>query len=628
MNEIHIFLMKNEKKITYSLIALGVSLILVGIFFNFSWLKEIGDSFSGDNDCKFCGIFSYSEFILPLVGVMILLFAVFYLNEVITRKISNNKFYVLLGFVILIGLLLRLNLAYNTQLWLDEGESAIDSINLFETGAPRGFYRDLPINYGPVGNEINDTFFRFGHTNPDSSIYHGWLTFVFAGAMYTLFGANSFLMRLPFCFMFIISAVILFKLTKIFTARRSILFAVTLVYSLNILMISHEFQLRYYSLLTMLSILSVYVFILYWLKDCKRFFWCVCITALALQFTHIPAFIALNFAVLFVLLIEKVTNKSTEKINLKHILIYGLIQIAAFILLVLYTGDFGILTYALAYLFCDHFKLFVVLGTVAVVLVLLKMALNARNKLTFKRDILFWLKIGMLFLALFILIFWYYSIGLMLILSLIALIVAQSKNRSMLFVIVASFSFLLIANVLTGYSNFRIRNSLGCVPLLALILFYSLLLIHNDLKHKKESIFNFAIFIITLLLISPLPATANYMQELELGPGNANYLKEVFLNLMPENNSKVFVTSDYFSYLFYTNYSVFHIWNINPEYFINSKEKYYIVENPPRNGYMGKYYFNYNITLITEFNNTIRQIEREKCKPNPLKSGVIIYECN
>lgn len=105
MNKTQKFLLKNEKLFKHSLIAIGVSLILIGIFVDFSWLKAIADSYAADGICEPCNILNPSFMILPIGGSAIIIFAIKYLNDLLNRTNDLKK---ILGLAIFFALVLYL----------------------------------------------------------------------------------------------------------------------------------------------------------------------------------------------------------------------------------------------------------------------------------------------------------------------------------------------------------------------------------------------------------------------------------------------------------------------------------------------------------------------------------------
>ena len=79
MNKLNNYIQKYENPLKFSLIVMGVLLILIGIFTDFSWLKTIGDSYSADGDCRPCKTFvDLSLIIFSVSGIFLIIYAVKY----------------------------------------------------------------------------------------------------------------------------------------------------------------------------------------------------------------------------------------------------------------------------------------------------------------------------------------------------------------------------------------------------------------------------------------------------------------------------------------------------------------------------------------------------------------------
>lgn len=95
------YLLKNEKKVKFSLIGLGIFLILTGIFFDFSWLKAIVDLFA--LECERCKtlIINNSFLILAIAGTSLILIGLYFIN-IFNFKSNLNKaiIFIFIGFFI------------------------------------------------------------------------------------------------------------------------------------------------------------------------------------------------------------------------------------------------------------------------------------------------------------------------------------------------------------------------------------------------------------------------------------------------------------------------------------------------------------------------------------------------
>ena len=102
-NFMHRFLLNHEGKIKYLLIALGVLSIFSGFFIEFSWLKEIRDSYV--TGCRRCQIFDISLTIFTVTGISIIIFATRYLKKILNTE-DNFETIIELAVLFILALML------------------------------------------------------------------------------------------------------------------------------------------------------------------------------------------------------------------------------------------------------------------------------------------------------------------------------------------------------------------------------------------------------------------------------------------------------------------------------------------------------------------------------------------
>jgi hypothetical protein len=117
--------------------------------------------------------------------------------------------------------------------------------------------------------------------------------------------------------------------------------------------------------------------------------------------------------------------------------------------------------------------------------------------------------------------------------------------------------------------------------------------------------------------------------------GQTEYLPELIRELKngKYQKRKVFVEYNHFPLLFYTNLEkLYYIWNINPDYFVKTNEKYFIILEPDSNKQQCSYYYKYYPELKERCERD-RRFFLEYALPvgygnTVLKSGARILECN
>jgi hypothetical protein len=85
----------------YLIILSGAFLILIGVSFDFDWLKNLLDSYAVDGNCQQCNPLTSFDMIIPAIGATIILLAVLYRKEVLEENSAYLKPFICLLFLIL-----------------------------------------------------------------------------------------------------------------------------------------------------------------------------------------------------------------------------------------------------------------------------------------------------------------------------------------------------------------------------------------------------------------------------------------------------------------------------------------------------------------------------------------------
>ncbi len=586
--------------------------------------------------------------LILICGATIIFFAVYLFNDIVNNKLPKKKFILLAVLIILLGVGIRGNLAYNALLWQDEGETAVDSINLYETGAPRGYFKGLPINYGSVREEIDHELYKYDHSNTDSNIYHGWLTFVLSGFMYMLFGFNHFLMRLPFLILFAVSCVYILKITDVLFGKQGkynlFKLLALLLYSINLTLITHEYQLRYYALIVTLTLMFCYHGIrLFTLNKNKNRNKIMLLVIMTLMFhTHMTLFLSLNIA-LFAYLFAFSNLKKYSK----ELILYILIQAAQIIIFFTYTNKMKYIISVLRQILTTKLALALPAG---IILVLLYLILKHKTNISrhSEKIVLGLLAVaGMvtlnmtpkkIFLPVGITVANVYN-GLILALIVILFVFCLKirENKTLILLIITSFSIFAFTNLLVtyGFSTFKFRNVISMIPLLIILSIYLLIKFLGFVdfyffkgSYEKKMIFA-ALFIVGLVCFITQAATVIKVEQYK---GSAFIQESIdFVNRQDIQNEKVFTSYHHFPLLLYTNTNLHYIWNVNPDFLAGTTEKFYVLEQHENDlKYQWDYYF------CKQRRNCVDEPHQEigyksllgNCSVYEYKSGTNIYECN
>ena len=486
---------------------------------------------------------------------------------------TKIKFWGAIALLLLIGLSTRLHLANNSYFWQDEAETAIDTINLFSHGAPMGTYRGLPIQYGWVGEKTDDPFFLFTHSNQDRNIQHGWLTFVLAG-IGLAFEKSTLVMRLPFCFLFLFSGILLCILTLKIHNDPLVSFSAVALYAAFPKLAVYESRLRYYSPSIFIAIATLVLLI----REKDRVRDVALPLALIASFhIHLPTFAALfvlytyyefqenkrftNHYLLTVslIVIQSYAFNMYTGWQLKHYLpFFNQLPViwfkATYILILVCLFTLMVIAHKIRHLFTkfslNHYWIFLI----------------AILPGFFLENVTFWLKLS-------------YLIGLLLLLKTL-------KGTEKTWFIAYAIAILLI---IPWAIRPQIRNIIPAFPLLAAA-GSAILLISMKKWRKRQPALN--IFLVTTIV---LVTFFGYYKSYSAPPlDNSSYLNELIPELQKNiyADKKVFVEYNHFPLLFYTDIKqLYYIWNINPEFFNSTKETYFIVLEPPTNRKQWYYYY-------------------------------------
>jgi hypothetical protein len=528
--------------------------------------------------------------------------------------VSKKTEILLVSLLILSGFFIRIWVAKNTLFWQDEGESAIDTINLFKYGGPRGTYRGLPINYGAVGEVINGDFFKYAHTNPDKNTTHGWLTFVLAGTMLG-FEKSTLMMRLPFCILTIFSAVLLYIITRRVARNKSAALFSILLYCSNFYLTKLEMQLRYYSLTVFIFLFSLYLF------TNKQNAWTKIRTILVIVASyhiHFPTFLGIVWVFIYYQIVDK------NKINGFFITTLVIILTQSY-LFNSYTGwEIQRHLPILNEVELIYTKiLYILLGLFLFAIYTIKNIINnLLERINLNRLIVAFCAclIGIIVVRMA---FWMKLISAAV---LISFLYFENNDKKKYLVAYSIISLAIIAYLIKPLY----RNILPCIPLMFLI--YGYLAWFAIKKIKYGQIFIKILMWSAIGVICALCFGKGYQTK---SIDNNGYLQEIVdeMNKGRYARSTILVEYNHFPLLFYTKLKrLFYIWNINPEYLKNRNNHYVIILQPDINRKVCHYYYKRHPDMMKECDKDVRfflrYINLQKCQITQLDSGAKIIECN
>jgi len=199
--------------------------------------------------------------------------------------LRNLKYYPLLPYffiVILAGYLLLINLD-NVYFWEDEAETAMLSKSILKFGCPMVFDGSNFILQSP--NSYVDDY---------KYIYHPWLQFYIVSLSFKLFGETTWAGRIPFAFIGVLCFLFSFSLTQKVFRNLIISSLAAVILLLNVPLLDHFRQCRYYALSTFMVLLACYTY-LKWETN-KLMYLCFILSLIGLfhsnYATFVPTFLA------------------------------------------------------------------------------------------------------------------------------------------------------------------------------------------------------------------------------------------------------------------------------------------------------------------------------------------------
>lgn len=212
---------------------------------------------------------------------------------------TKGRIVIALTLIASVGFALRVMSNGGRWLWQDEAETTINSLQVLDHGYPSDTFKGKPIyeNYSYL--ETNDPKYQFASTNYFGSRFErnkGWLTFYYQALFLKVLGFSTFAARIPFLLLSLASIILLFIIgRRMFGATAGIVAAG--LYAMNYYAVWYDAQARYYSLLTVLTLVLVFATYRAVSTGSRRQYAFTGMLLALLFYTHVVTFVA---AVLFV----------------------------------------------------------------------------------------------------------------------------------------------------------------------------------------------------------------------------------------------------------------------------------------------------------------------------------------
>lgn len=167
----------------------------------------------------------------------------------------------ILVLLMIAGVTLRFVASGYRLLWQDEAETTINALQVVDHGYPSDTFKGKPLFENASYLPSDDPMYEFASTNYYGTHLErnkGWLTFYYQAIFLKAFGFSTFVARLPFVLLFCGSLLLLYRIARTFAGSPIIALAASALYTFNYYSIMYERQARYFSLLTLISLLCLY----------------------------------------------------------------------------------------------------------------------------------------------------------------------------------------------------------------------------------------------------------------------------------------------------------------------------------------------------------------------------------
>jgi len=270
----------------------------------------------------------------------------------------------ILVMIVFTGFLLRIYKVGTYPLWSDEAETVINSRQVLSGQLPNGYYKGEPSfeNFIEIPAPASETKYAYIDRNYLGAKYEnnkGWLTYYFLAGWQRLVGFSTVNVRLLFILISTFSIFLLFLIAKTLYGRTIGLFSV-FIYAINPALIEYGRMCRYYSLMVLFVLLSLYFYIKLSQNKRKLYYYLLSGSLILLFHTHIVSF----FAVAIFLLIHWffVKKEKLDKHQFINFIIFFIITIPWLILVKFWVNiaDQNSLQWKLVWLLCCFLIVFLI----------------------------------------------------------------------------------------------------------------------------------------------------------------------------------------------------------------------------------------------------------------------------
>jgi hypothetical protein len=485
---------------------------------------------------------------------------------------------------LLVGAFLRLWELEKPIFWQDEAEIALFAKNIMDSGVPNEYYRGIPVYVSPLikSETILDGMYEYDQRDfrEDGSLrYHPFGDMYAVALSFMLFGISTMSARLIFSLFGILSLFVVYKIGSHFYDKRVGLLSLFLQ-SINLLLILHERQARYYSMAVFGFLSTIYLFYRALETDRPIYYIFGCLSAILLFYVQ-PIGVIIIAATFFSF--ETLVKKQARWIKNKKVLMSLLCLVLAFLPYIVLvqpwnTPDLGLNEPGLEtrlMLYLKHLSLFsetVLFFPIAGGLLLSAFLLKKSDKF-------------MLLVLLFFSVF-------------ISLLTPYTSFSMSIFLPIFPFLFIMasrfVMEIFDNYFRSGINRWLFLAFFLVLMLTPNVFL--SKIKRYDQTIDFFDFYVARS---PPLVEFFNNLDRINLyKPEKAHYSGWVnkaieFLENHNVTEEWVFVTFQNPVFLFYSDFNVQSIWPVSESFLNDRRNSFWIVEGPTKDYRPCKYFYHF-----------------------------------
>ncbi len=228
--------------------------------------------------------------------------------------------FAVLGFILIIGGMLRLAWIDRHALWQDEAETLVSAMQVLEVGYPYDTWKGNDLHENGAYIRIDHPKYEFASTNYFGSRFErnkGWLPYYILAATHPLWRSHVEFARLPFILMGVLTILVVYGIGST-VVNRQVGLAAALIHALSPLALLYEHQARYFAVASLLVSLTLFFLLRFHQSKKRRHIVGLSLAVILLFYTHIVASLLLVF---FLVVFWAAMRIRQEPIEWKNVLL-------------------------------------------------------------------------------------------------------------------------------------------------------------------------------------------------------------------------------------------------------------------------------------------------------------------